>query len=322
MATASRPTGKGVRQDEREAALVDLRHTLDWMGDEIHVIEAPVDPIVEMAAISKAFDNSKALVAETVRGYPDARLISNLWATKERCARLFGVDEFKDIKFKLLESLRAPIAPRTDRAARGLARRGAVPGGGAAPRGLRARRGHPAAHHPHRGRRRAVLRQRRPLHRPALGAGRRHPVFLLPHGVPRRPGIRLRQHGPGRPGRRHLPAMAGRENPGDDKYLPAAGDRDAGLFDVQLDRVSGLHRRNRHGRRAAGLPGRDRQGADRGRLRHRPVGMGARRLHPRGPARMGDRRGRGARPTGRGAAPPRMGALHGPCLPYAARVSS
>ncbi len=112
MATASRPTGKGVRQDEREAALVDLRHTLDWMGDEIHVIEAPVDPIVEMAAISKAFDNSKALVAETVRGHPDARLISNLWATKERCARLFGVDEFKDIKFKLLESLRAPIAPR------------------------------------------------------------------------------------------------------------------------------------------------------------------------------------------------------------------
>ena len=112
MATVTRSTGSGTRQDERGAALVDLRRTLDWMGDEIHVIEAPVDPIIEMATISKAFDNSKALVAENVRGYPDARLISNLWATKERCARLFGVDEFKDIKFKLLESLRAPIAPR------------------------------------------------------------------------------------------------------------------------------------------------------------------------------------------------------------------
>ena len=112
MATVYRSNAPGTRQGEREAALIDLRHTLDWMGDEVHVIGAPVDPIVEMAAISKAFDNSKALVAENVRGYPDARLISNLWATKERCARLFGVDEFRDIKFKLLDSLRAPIAPR------------------------------------------------------------------------------------------------------------------------------------------------------------------------------------------------------------------
>jgi UbiD family decarboxylase len=65
-----------------------------------------------MAAISKAFDNSKALVANDVTNYPNSRLISNLWATKERCARLFGVDEFKDIKFKLLESLHNPIALR------------------------------------------------------------------------------------------------------------------------------------------------------------------------------------------------------------------
>ncbi len=107
MTTASRSTGS----DAREAALIDLRGTLDWLADEVHAIEAPVDPILEMAAISKAFDNSKALVAENVAGYPNARLISNLWATKERCARLFGVDEFKDIKFKLLDTLRNPIAP-------------------------------------------------------------------------------------------------------------------------------------------------------------------------------------------------------------------
>ena len=107
MTTASRSTGSGAR----EAALIDLRGTLDWLDDEVHAIEAPVDPILEMAAISKAFDNSKALVAENVAGYPNARLISNLWATKERCARLFGVDEFKNIKFKLLDSLRNPVAP-------------------------------------------------------------------------------------------------------------------------------------------------------------------------------------------------------------------
>ena len=108
MATASRSTEQGAR----EAALVDLRRTLDWLSDEVHAIEAPVDPILEMAAISKAFDNSKALVANNVTNYANSRLISNLWATKERCARLFGVEEFKDIKFKILESLHNPIAPR------------------------------------------------------------------------------------------------------------------------------------------------------------------------------------------------------------------
>ena len=97
---------------DRDSAMIDLRQTLAWLDDEIHTIQAPVDPVLEMTAICKAFDNAKALVAENVTGYPNARMIGNLWATKERCAKLFGVDEFKDIKHKLLGSLRSPIAPR------------------------------------------------------------------------------------------------------------------------------------------------------------------------------------------------------------------
>ena len=103
---------QGVDSITRETALVSLRDTLAWLGDDVHYIEASVDPVLEMTAICKAYDNSKALVANNVTNYPNARLIGNLWATRERCARLFGADAFKDIKFKLLESLRDPVVPR------------------------------------------------------------------------------------------------------------------------------------------------------------------------------------------------------------------
>ncbi len=96
----------------REEAFVSLRKTLEWLGDDVHYIDQPVDPVLEMTAISKAYDNSKALVANDLVGYPDARMIANLWATQERCARLIGVAQYKDIKLKLLEALRNPIAPR------------------------------------------------------------------------------------------------------------------------------------------------------------------------------------------------------------------
>ena len=95
----------------REAALVNLRSTLDWLGDEVHHISDPADPIIEMTGITKDFDGSKALVADEVTGYPHARMYSNLYATPERTARLFGVDKYKDIKGAVLDAYRNPIAP-------------------------------------------------------------------------------------------------------------------------------------------------------------------------------------------------------------------
>lgn len=44
--------------------------TLDWLGGDVHHIEQPVDPVLEMTAITKAFDGSKVLVADNVTGYP------------------------------------------------------------------------------------------------------------------------------------------------------------------------------------------------------------------------------------------------------------
>ena len=108
---------------DRDTAMVDLRQTLAWLGEEIHTIANPVDPVLEMTAICKAFDNSKAIVADSVAGYPNARMIGNLWATKERCAKLFGVGEFKDIKHKLLACLRTRSRRARSRRKRHPARR-------------------------------------------------------------------------------------------------------------------------------------------------------------------------------------------------------
>jgi 3-polyprenyl-4-hydroxybenzoate decarboxylase len=46
-----------------------------------------------MTAITKAFDGSKALVANNIKDDPNARMYSNLYATQERRAKLLGVSE-------------------------------------------------------------------------------------------------------------------------------------------------------------------------------------------------------------------------------------
>ena len=93
----------------RVEALKSLRTTLDWLGDDVHNIENEVDPLIEMTAITKAFDGSKALVANNIKDYPNTRMYSNLYATQERTAKIFGVSAYKDIKHKILDAYRNPL---------------------------------------------------------------------------------------------------------------------------------------------------------------------------------------------------------------------
>jgi 4-hydroxy-3-polyprenylbenzoate decarboxylase len=93
----------------RVEALKSLRATLDWLGDDVHNIENEVDPLIEMTAITKAFDGSKALVANNIKDYPNTRMYSNLYATQERTAKLFDVSAYKDIKHKILDAYRNPL---------------------------------------------------------------------------------------------------------------------------------------------------------------------------------------------------------------------
>ena len=40
---------------------------LDWLSDEVHAIKNEVDPVIEMTAITKAFNGSKTLLAENTK---------------------------------------------------------------------------------------------------------------------------------------------------------------------------------------------------------------------------------------------------------------
>ena len=95
----------------RTEALRSLRSTLEWLGDDVHYISNEVDPIVEMCTITKAFDNSKALVANKIKGYPGVRMISNLYSTKARTAKLHG-----DGRLPRHQAQDSGLHPQSDRA--------------------------------------------------------------------------------------------------------------------------------------------------------------------------------------------------------------
>jgi 3-polyprenyl-4-hydroxybenzoate decarboxylase len=95
----------------REAALKELRSTLDWLGDDVRYLDAEVDPVLEATAINKAFDDGPAFVAENVTGFPDARLIASLWGRRDRMHRMMGVETPRDATLKVIDAVNNPIAP-------------------------------------------------------------------------------------------------------------------------------------------------------------------------------------------------------------------
>ena len=95
----------------REAALKELRSTLDWLGDDVRYLDAEVDPVLEATAINKAFDDGPAFVAENVTGFPDARLIASLWGRRDRMHRMMGVETPRDATLKVIDAINNPIAP-------------------------------------------------------------------------------------------------------------------------------------------------------------------------------------------------------------------
>jgi len=79
---------------------------------ELIELEGEVDPIYEIAGIQKAFENGPALLFKNVKGYPDIRNIGNLFSRVDRAAKIFNVENPKKLKFKCLEAIKKPIAPK------------------------------------------------------------------------------------------------------------------------------------------------------------------------------------------------------------------
>ncbi len=103
------------RQTMVKKDITSLRTTLEYLSEqegELLVTEAEVDPDLELAGIQKALDGGPAILFEKVKGYPDKRLFTNLFASEARLAHLFEVEEASKFKFKVVEALRRPLPPR------------------------------------------------------------------------------------------------------------------------------------------------------------------------------------------------------------------
>ncbi|HKZ85984.1 MAG TPA: UbiD family decarboxylase [Anaerolineae bacterium] len=95
----------------RREHLSSLRSTLAWLGDEVKYLRAEVDPVLEMTAINKAFDDGPVFVAENITGYSHARYVASLFGRRDRVCRLLGVQSQKEAAQRILEALRHPVAP-------------------------------------------------------------------------------------------------------------------------------------------------------------------------------------------------------------------
>ena len=96
----------------REEQLVSLRGTLEWLKDEVKVLEAEVDPVIEATAINKALDDGPVFVAEDVRGFPHARLVASLWGRRDRVNKMIGAENPKEATLRVLNAIKQPILPR------------------------------------------------------------------------------------------------------------------------------------------------------------------------------------------------------------------
>jgi 4-hydroxy-3-polyprenylbenzoate decarboxylase len=94
--------------------ITSLRSTIASLQgtDDLLVTNKEVDPNLEMSGLAKYFDGGSALLFEKVKGYPNGRLLTNLFACEERVSRLFGVDDPRQFKFKAVEAIRHPILPK------------------------------------------------------------------------------------------------------------------------------------------------------------------------------------------------------------------
>lgn len=94
--------------------ITSLRSALEYIRELGELLETnvEVDPHLEMAAIQKRLEGGPAVLFNNVKGYPGKRLTTNIFASEARIAKLFDVDEPKNLKFKILDAIRNPIPPK------------------------------------------------------------------------------------------------------------------------------------------------------------------------------------------------------------------
>ncbi len=90
----------------------DLREFLADLGGDLLQVKQAFDPKHEMAALLRAMPaNGPAVLFGNVTGYPNARVIGNLVASRQRVAKALGTTE-SELAATYLERTRQGIAPR------------------------------------------------------------------------------------------------------------------------------------------------------------------------------------------------------------------
>ena len=93
--------------------LMDLRGTLDWLKSEGDLIETDkeVDPDLEITGLQKHLDGGCPMLFNNVKGKPNHRVVTNLFADSAVINKMFGWASDSDRTRELAASLRNPIPP-------------------------------------------------------------------------------------------------------------------------------------------------------------------------------------------------------------------
>ena len=94
--------------------ITTLRGTLEFLEErgELLRVKGEVDPILEISGIQKALDNGPVILFENIKGYPGVRSVGNVFARRDRIAKLFEVDDWKKLKWKCLDAIKKPLPPK------------------------------------------------------------------------------------------------------------------------------------------------------------------------------------------------------------------
>jgi 4-hydroxy-3-polyprenylbenzoate decarboxylase len=106
-------TAMPLRGQEATGAKGDLRATLEWLRAEGDLIETDreVDPDLEITGLQKHLDGGCPVLFNNVKGKPDHRVVTNLFADINVINKQFGWSDDRDRTIKLAKALGRPIPP-------------------------------------------------------------------------------------------------------------------------------------------------------------------------------------------------------------------
>ena len=97
----------------KEEQIGTLRGMLEWLRAEGNLLETDqeVDPDLELTGVQKILDGSLPMLFNQVKGYPDLRVVTNLFANMDILEKFFGWENPTERTRKLAYALTHPIPP-------------------------------------------------------------------------------------------------------------------------------------------------------------------------------------------------------------------